>query len=153
PRERELLEAHGKAWDVDLKDLVEHCHYERGFVGQVTFRTATAFVRAARRVFDLAPVRALEVEAPWFRYAAWSKCPHLGRLRSLKLGRYAPRKWDAESLRQALAPEAVGGLRELDVNENYHLGHGWGAVLADARHLSSLRVLKLAGNGLDAAGV
>jgi uncharacterized protein (TIGR02996 family) len=153
PRERQLVEGHGKAWDPDLKALAERCHYERGFVGQVTFRTATTFVRAARRVFELAPVRALEVEAPWFRYAAWSKCPHLTRLRSLKLGRYAPRKWDAKSLRQALAPEGLAGLRELDVNENYYLGPGWGAVLAAASHLASLRVLKLAGNGLEAAGV
>jgi uncharacterized protein (TIGR02996 family) len=140
-------------WDVEARQLGHSRCYRRGFIESVTFRKATDFTRKAARLFKLAPVMHVEIEAPWFSHATWQRCAAVSQLRRLKLDRYARRKWDAGSLEVVVNHPGLAGLTELDVGENYFLGEDWGAALAAAKYLTGLRSLDLAGNGIGKAGV
>jgi uncharacterized protein (TIGR02996 family) len=157
-RARELLRTHGANWDTEVRltgsfGQTTSDSYRRGFIEAMTFRTAARFIRCAGRLLKLAPIRHLEIEAPWFRHASWKRCGAVSRLRSLKLGRYASQKWDPNSLKEVLAHPKLANLTALDVGENYFLGEQWGEVLAAATHLTNLRTLDLAGNGIDREGL
>jgi uncharacterized protein (TIGR02996 family) len=140
-------------WDVEARQFGSSRMYRRGFIESVTFRRATDFTRSAARLFKLAPVLHVEIEVPWFSHATWKRCGAVARLRALKLDRYARRKWDAESLEGVLDHPGLANLTALDVGENYYLGDDWGEVLAGATHLTGLRSLDLAGNGIGIDGL
>jgi uncharacterized protein (TIGR02996 family) len=55
-------------WDVEVKELVKDRYYVRGFVEKVEFRTYRDFLRAAARLFALAPVQHVTIEQPWIRF-------------------------------------------------------------------------------------
>jgi uncharacterized protein (TIGR02996 family) len=148
-----LRTTHAKTWDSQLRQLGRGWKYRRGFIQRVTFRRGVDFVRAASRLFDLAPVQRVEIEVPWFRFASWSRCPQLVRLHGLKLNRFGTRKWDVDSLRQVLSPPTLAGLTELNLDSNFFLGADWARALKSASHLDRLRVLNLMGNGIGAQGV
>jgi uncharacterized protein (TIGR02996 family) len=152
-REFELSGEHEEGWDPEVRALAERVQYRRGFVECVEFDKASDFLKVARQLFELAPVGLVYIEAPFFGFSRWQRCPQLARLTGLKLGRFANRKWDASSLARAVAPPALSGLTELDVNNNYYLGEDWGLLLAAASHLNRLTTLLLSGNGLGAQGV
>jgi uncharacterized protein (TIGR02996 family) len=151
-RARELIEANGKRWAPDL-GKVRRVEYRRGFIERLTYRTSSAFLRAAGRVFDLAPVRRVEIEVPWFSFGTWKRCPHLSRLRGLMLDRFGTDKWNVEALEEVIEHPGLANLVELNLDSNFYLGTEWAEVLAGSTHLSHLRILNLMGNGIERQGV
>jgi uncharacterized protein (TIGR02996 family) len=153
-RAMELIRQHEKKWARRETESLGGCYFwARGFVEGVEFVKYTDFLAAAPRLFQLCPIRYLTIEAPFFHFKRWSACPHLANLRGLALRRFARRKWDADSLAQAIAPPTLAGLTELDLNGNFYLGAPWGQALARAGHLENLTALRLAGNGIEDEGV
>jgi uncharacterized protein (TIGR02996 family) len=140
-------------WDREVTSLVKGLRYRRGFIEGVVFESVTDFLKVADRLFELAPVRQVDIRQPWARSARWGRCPHLARLRALTLGgEDAVRRWGARSLANALGPEALAGLSALDLYDNY-LGGELAEVLASLSHLRNLAALDLSGNHLGERGV
>ncbi len=171
----------GSAWRAELPELPDDLDWERlpfarGFPARVQAKTGAAFVAAADRLFDLAPVESLELAAvPVGDVAALAACPGLGRLKRLVISEGIGR-WAAGDL---LRSEHLAGLDELDIGarlttartaaavvgsrafrglrafsyRDEERGGAMVAALAAVRRPPPLRSLALQGNRLAADGL
>jgi uncharacterized protein (TIGR02996 family) len=172
--ERALLGRYGAEWAAPFRGLATGLEFRRGFADEVRV-PARVFVREAARLFAAGPIRHLHLldlggslpaafASPYLaRLAALTvyaqhageslgrtvgRCPHLGGLRALYLGRNRLR--DAGAAALAGSP-GLPNLEALDLSENDLTGEA-GRTLAGSPR-PNLRALELARNRLGPGGV
>lgn len=107
----------GTGWLAELPELPPGLDwalppFRRGFPAVVKARDGAAFVAAADRLFDRAPVESLELAAvPVSDVAALAACPGLARLKRLVISEGIGRG----TARELLNSEHLAGLDELDI--------------------------------------
>jgi uncharacterized protein (TIGR02996 family) len=148
-RDRELLSAHGTQWARPVRALVDHFGFRRGFVEEVGIR-GPAFLDAGEELFRLAPVRHVNFsDVPPVFVPTLAACPHLGRLRSLRLARNRIGPRGARSL--AESPH-IAGLTTLDL-AHCRIGDAGLQALLVSPYLTRLAALYLRNNDLGPASV
>ncbi len=143
-RERELLQAHGRAWAAPLADLITGHKFHRGLIGEVTL-PLDRFLEVAPALFAAAPIQHVDLTKPRTRWAELLRSPHLARLSSLGLARLDLTDDDARTLAGA---EALRTLRWLSLSQN-HIGRAGVEALAASPWLAELDVLYLSRNPCD----
>lgn len=168
-----LLARHEAEWKAPFRGLASVPDFRRGFVEEVKI-AARQFLANADEVFTVGPIRhihlldvggslrgvleshylgrlsALTIYAQRVPSLAdeLARCPHLGQLQALNLGRNRLTDETVELLaRSANLPE----LRHLDLAEN-EIGERGAAALANAAHWKKLERLELKKNRLGPAG-
>lgn len=172
---------HGTAWAAELPALPagldwERLPFVRGFPARVRARDGAAFVAAADRLFDIAPVESLElVTVPVGDVAALAACrglsrlkrlvipegvgqatahklldsPHLVALDELDIG---ARLTTGRTAAAVVGSRAFGGLRSFSYHDEQR-GGAMVAALAAARNPPPLLALTLQGNFLTGDGL
>jgi uncharacterized protein (TIGR02996 family) len=103
-REKELFRRHGRNWDVELRSLVSRCEYRRGFVELISPYVSLDdvspdlkdFLALAPRLWDLAPIRELNIWESGETLRRALSCDRLANLTELQLEAELD---DAEDLR------------------------------------------------------
>jgi uncharacterized protein (TIGR02996 family) len=144
-RSRELRKTHEEEWFGPLLPLVEEFGTRRGFVEEVTLR-ASRFVKNAKTILALAPVRELFLINAKGQAKALAGCPQMARIE--RLGFYEMSALlDAPAARALVKSPYLTGLRELDLGSARIGVSGFKALMA-ARTLPRLEGLDLFGNGV-----
>ncbi|MGF1580746.1 MAG: TIGR02996 domain-containing protein [Gemmataceae bacterium] len=139
----ELAEQRSPVWDPELQDVGRTRRYRRGFVEDVEFSTCQSFLRAAKRMFENAPVQTVAIRRSFTGSKAWNRCPYLDRLRRLALLGWDEIRWKATVFADVLKSESLSNLRALDLMNLPVLADAIPKVLADAGHLDKLSLLWL----------
>jgi uncharacterized protein (TIGR02996 family) len=141
-RERELRWEHGRQWAGALPRLVRAYEFRRGFVEWVRM-DVPGFLRHAEQLFQMAPVRELDVYVERGQGPLLARCPHLARLRGLDLNLAGS---DEAGLAELLNSHHLAGLRSLRLR---CLAGSVGG-LAAVRRLDVLTTLDIGNNMLGA---
>jgi uncharacterized protein (TIGR02996 family) len=151
-RERELLTAHEPDWVGSLRGLFDEWEFRRGFIEQVTI-LPRLFLAGAEALFRLLPLRHVHfyqrayITVPEMRELC--RCPHLDRLRSLKLNTDRGLRDDGVGL-IASCPYLTS-LTELDLSDNWIRNAG-AETLAAATGLPRLQMLHVQHNPIGRDG-
>jgi uncharacterized protein (TIGR02996 family) len=147
-RERDLWGIHAGQWLEELPTWArKKAVFRRGFAEEITAKAAQ-FVKGAKALFAVAPVRRAHLIYPISGARenpdpALAACPYLERLISLKLGGSPHSGFVGDGgIRSFAASPHVGGLRSLDLSNNNISADGLRA-LAAAPHLTRLVALDL----------
>lgn len=143
-RQRDLLQAHGRAWAAPLADLITDYKFHRGFIGEVTL-PLDRFLDVAPSLFGAAPIQHVNLTMPRARLAELLRSPHLARLSSLALDRLGLDDSDAQAIARA---DAMRSLRYLSLAGN-RIGRAGVEALAASPWLAHLDVLDLSSNPCD----
>ncbi len=133
-------------WEPELQTIGTNRWYRRGFVEEVEFRTCQDFLRSAKRLFQLAPVRALNFTGRFTGAKRWSRCEELRWLRGLSFECWdTSRVWPTGVLDGVLCCEPLQQLEFLEVFGMEQHGIEIPVVFQGERPLPNLRALHLVG--------
>jgi uncharacterized protein (TIGR02996 family) len=154
-RASELLKGNRARWFGPIPRLVEFYGTARGFVEAIEL-SAAQFVKHAKTIFALAPVRDVFVTRHYAQLRAFTQCPELARVTRLgfcdaNADEYPVYPLEARGAALIAASPHLGNLRELNLTWN-RIGPGGMGALARAPLLSGLRSLDVSGNGVGPRG-
>jgi uncharacterized protein (TIGR02996 family) len=147
-REQALLAENEAAWRAVLPEWLagSRVEFRRGFVGGLSL-SVEDFIPLGHLLFQCVPLDGADLHHAANSIDALTSCPHLGRLRRLKLGtgiRSEEAGWLVHSPR-------VARLRSLDLAGN-NIGRVGATDLSVSPHLAELTTLILTGNDIQNAG-
>jgi uncharacterized protein (TIGR02996 family) len=154
-RAAELARGNAARWFGPIPKLVEFYGTARGFVEAIEL-SAVQFVKHARTIFALAPVRDVFVTRHYAQFRAFTQCAELARVTRLgfcdaNADEYPVYPLEARGASLIAASPHLGNLRELTLTWN-RIGPGGVGALARAPQLSGLRSLDVSGNGVGPRG-
>lgn len=143
-RVMKLYDAHHVEWTSGIRALVYGVEFNRGFVELVRLSTRD-FLDSATQLFDVAPIRHLDLTNVSANADELFSSPYLERIRSLRMDNCGLNDNHLQIL--ASSPH-VGELRWLSVREN---GIGMNGIdaLAQSQHLKKLTYSNFTGNHVD----
>jgi uncharacterized protein (TIGR02996 family) len=146
-REQALLDANRSRWAAPFRGLASVTAIRRGFVEDVNIE-ARVFLLRAGELFELAPIRHVNLLDVAGLIPHVADCEYLRRLSELTIGK----QHLGDRLARALADSRnVSELKALRLHRN-RLGDGGAAALAGSPHLANLKVLELGENGIGDLG-
>ena len=147
-----LLKKHEKKWAGEIAGLVEYYRFRRGFVELIRV-TVPMFLERGKRLFELAPVRAVVINQLGNGMPALAASPLLGRAESLTFGSYImDQLHDNGRLEQLLDSPYLPGVRRL-LLDMQRLDDADAERIARCPHLGALEHLDLSWNSVFATGL
>ena len=148
-RAKELFHANNERWFGPLEILVDEFETKRGFVESITLK-ASLFVKNAKAILALAPVRELFLLGAKSQARVLAGCPHLARIERLAFETTDSPPLDPAACRALAASPYLTNLLELNL-AGCQAGTSGFKALMSSRSFPHLEVLDLYGNSVSNA--